>query len=410
MITNQKPKELFALLSIANWITGKACTMESAGIRLQVIMLIILSVFSFKGYSQSDTLKIKHKNYPSISINYQHGNILPTTDFVKGDNLLGKPMQKYQAYTVKMLWQNPGYTNWQRVYHAPYYGVGLTIGDFYNPGEVGYPVSAFGILGIPIKRWNKLELYSEFQFGIASNWKHYDSINNPKNLVVGGSLTVHLNFGINAFYPITEKLDLGAGMNFIHFSNGGFERPNNGFNIYSPSVELKYHLSGRPDTRSVKSPGKLDRSNDLYLMMGYGDYQLSDHELDTNYFAVGGISAIYFTQFSNAFRLGYGTDVNYWWGLNANADGTPGPYAMENLTLGFLIQPEFMIDKLSLIGGIGIYAVHRNYGNFNQTYQRLGVRYEVYKNVSLGVNIRAINFMLAEFLEFNVGYRIRWMK
>jgi len=410
MITNQKPKELFALLSIANWITGKACTMESAGIRLQLIMLIILSVFSFKGYSQSDTLKIKHKNYPSISINYQHGNILPTTDFVKGDNLLGKPMQKYQAYTVKMLWQNPGYTNWQRVYHAPYYGVGLTIGDFYNPGEVGYPVSAFGILGIPIKRWNKLELYSEFQFGIASNWKHYDSINNPKNLVVGGSLTVHLNFGINAFYPITEKLDLGAGMNFIHFSNGGFERPNNGFNIYSPSVELKYHLSGRPDTRSVKSPGKLDRSNDLYLMMGYGDYQLSDHELDTNYFAVGGISAIYFTQFSNAFRLGYGTDVNYWWGLNANADGTPGPYAMENLTLGFLIQPEFMIDKLSLIGGIGIYAVHRNYGNFNQTYQRLGVRYEVYKNVSLGVNIRAINFMLAEFLEFNVGYRIRWMK
>jgi hypothetical protein len=145
-------------------------------------------------------------------------------------------------------------------------------------------------------------------------------------------------------------------------------------------------------------------------MMGYGDYQLSDHELDTNYFAVGGISTIYFTQFTNAFRLGYGTDLNYWWGLNARADGTPGPYAMENLTLGLLVQPEFMIDKLTLVGGIGIYALHRNYGNFNQTYQRLGVRYEVYKNISLGVNIRAINFMLAEFLEFNVGYRIRWMK
>ena len=410
MITNQKPKELFALLSIANWITGKACTMESTGIRLQLIMLIILSVYSFKGYSQSDTLKIKHKNYPSISINYQHGNILPTTDFVKGDNLLGKPMQKYQAYTVKMLWQNPGYTNWQKIYNMPYYGAGLTIGDFYNPREVGYPVSAFGILGIPILRWNKLELYSEFQFGIAGNWKHYDSVSNSKNRVVGGALTVHLNLGINAFFHLTNKLDAGAGISFVHFSNGGFERPNNGFNIYSPSVELKYHLSGRPDAKLSTKPGRLSRSNDLYLMMGYGDYQLSNHELDTNYFAVGGISAIYFTQFTNAFRLGYGTDLNYWWGLNALADGTPGPYAMENITLGLLVQPEFIIDKLSLVGGIGIYAVHRNYGNFNQTYQRLGVRYEVYKNLSLGVNIRAINFMLAEFLEFNVGYRIRWMK
>jgi hypothetical protein len=377
---------------------------------MKTILFVIITILTLKGFSQADTLSLQHKSYSSISANYQYGNILPTTDFVKGDNLLGKPMQKYQAFTMKMLWQNPGYTNWQKIYHVPYYGVGLTIGNFYNPGEVGYPVSAFGILGIPIVRWNKLELYSEFQFGIASNWKHYDSINNPKNLAVGGSLTVHLNLGIFAFYPITKKLDLGAGMSFIHFSNGGFERPNNGVNIYSPSAELKYHLSGRPDTKSVKLPGRLDRSNDLYLMMGYGDYQLSDHELDTNYFAIAGISAIYFTQFSNAFRLGYGTDLNYWWGLNARADGTPGPYAMENLTLGLLVQPEFIIDKLSLVGGIGIYAVHRNYGNFNQSYQRLGVRYEVNKNMSVGVNIRAINFMLAEFLEFNIGFRIRWMK
>jgi len=410
MLTKQKPKKSFTSLFVTSRITATAYISGLAGIRLTVIILIILLFHPSKSFSQADTPAINHKNYPSVSFNYQHGNILPTTDFVKGDNLKGKPMRKYQAYTLKMLWQNPGYTNWQKIYNVPYYGAGVTIGNFYNPREVGYPVSAFGILGIPIIRLNKLELYSEFQFGIAGNWRHYDSLYNPRNCVVGGFFTVHLNLGVNAFYHITEKLDAGAGVSFIHFSNGGFERPNNGFNIYSPSVELKYHLSGRPDPRSVTKPGRLNRSNDLYLMMGYGDYQLSDHELDTNYFAVGGISAIYFTQFSNAFRLGYGTDLNYWWGLNARADGTPGPYAMENFTLGLLFQPEFMIDKLSLIGGIGIYAVHRNYGNFKQTYQRLGVRYEVYKNVSLGVNIRAINFTLAEFLEFNMGYRIKWAK
>jgi len=410
MITEQKMEEPFALMTDVSRELGKAFAKELTIIKIPLIILGILSVLVSKSFSQVDTLYLKHKNYLSISANYQYGNIIPTTDFVKGDNLSGKPIPKYQAYMVKILWQNPGYTNWQKVYHSPYYGAGLTIGNFNNPREVGYPVSAFGILGIPIKRWNKLEVYSEFQFGITSNWKHYDSINNPKNLVVGGSLTVHLNLGIIAFYPITNRLDLGAGMSFIHFSNGGFERPNRGFNIYSPSFELKYHLIDRPNVRTIKTPGRLNRSNDLYFMLGYGDHQLNEHELDTNYYNIGGISAIYFTQFSNAFRLGYGTDINYWWGLNAHPDGTPGPYAMENLTIGLLVQPEFIIDKLTLAGGIGIYSIHRNYGNFRQIYQRLGVRYDVYKNISLGVNIRSINFMLAEFLEFNLGYRIRWMK
>jgi hypothetical protein len=74
-------------------------------------------------------------------------------------------------------------------------------------------------------------------------------------------------------------------------------------------------------------------------MLGYGDHQLIEHELDTNYFAVGGISAIYFNRFSNAVRIGLGTDINYWWGLNALPDGSPGPYSFENITVGLILQP-----------------------------------------------------------------------
>ncbi len=377
---------------------------------MRIFIIILLAVLSLNSFSQTDSIKVKQKNYPSFSANYQYGNIIPTTDFVRGDNLMGKPLKYYQSYTLKLLWQNPGYTDWQKIYRAPYYGIGQSVGDFFNPNEVGYPISTYGILGLPIKRWKKLELYSEFQFGMAYNWTHYDSITNPKNLVIGGGLTVHLNIGVNAFYPITKNLDLGAGISFIHFSNGGFERPNKGFNIYAPSIELKYHLAERPNVRSVNSPGKLERTNDLFFMIGYGDHQLNDHELDSNYFAIGGLSVIYFTQFSNAFRLGYGTDLNYWWGLNAYPNGTIGPRTSENFTVGLLVQPELIIDKLTLVSGFGIYAKHLNYGNFKQTYQRLGVNYEIYKDISVGVNIRALNFMLAEFLEFNIGYRIKWDK
>jgi hypothetical protein len=377
---------------------------------MRFLFLNILIYISFVGYTQTDTTKIPKRQFPAISANYALGNIIPTTDFVRGDNQLGRPLTKYQSASIKMLWQNPGYTDWQKIYHVPYYGVGVAAGDFHNPDEIGNPISVYGILGIPVKRWNRLELYSEFQFGIAANWKHYDSISNPKNMVIGGGMTVHLNIGFNAFYQVTKNIDLGAGISFIHFSNGGFERPNRGFNIYAPSVELKYYLNNRPDVRPVKPAGRLERSNDLYLMAGYGDYQPNDNELSKNYFAAGGLSAIYFTQLSNAFRVGAGADLNYWFGLNARNDGSPGPQNHENFTLGLVVHPEFILNKLSLVSGFGIYAHHLKYGNFKQTYQRLGVRYEFYNNASFGVNIRAINFMLAEFLEFNVGYRFRWKK
>lgn len=377
---------------------------------MRIIFLSLLSIVSLSGFAQEDTTQLKKRHYPAASLKYASGRIIPSTDFVRGDNLTGKPITNFQSYAFRVLWQNPGYQDWQKIYKCPYYGVGISMGNFFNAEEIGYPVSVFGVLGIPIKRWNRLELYSEFQFGLAVNWNKYDSIGNPKNLVIGGGMTVHLDLGINAVFHLTRKLDAGVGMNFIHFSNGGFERPNRGFNIYTPTVELKYHLNDHPDVGKVARPGRLARSNDLYLMLGYGDHQLVTYEMSQYYYAVAGLSAFWAPQLSNAFRLGFGTDLNYWMGLTALPDGSIGPRDFRNLTIGLAIQPEFIVGKLTLVGGIGIYARHLQYGNFEQTYQRLGVRYEFLKNTSFGINVRAINFMLAEFLEFNLGYRFRWMK
>ena len=374
-----------------------------------LIILIILSL-SLAVYSQADTSQPIRKQHMSVAASFQNGKLILTNPFVKGDNLLGHPMKHYQAGTLKILWQNPGYTSWQKVYKEPYYGLGVSISDFFNTVEVGTPVSCFGILGIPAARLNRFFIYTEFQFGITSNWHSYDSLSNPKNLVIGGGLTVHLNIGLNAFYTVSKHVDLGAGVGFIHFSNGGMERPNRGFNIYSPSFELKYHLRERTTTNQIKLPGRLKRSNDLFLMLGYGNHQLVERELDSNYFAIAGLSIIYFDQLSNALRLGFGTDINYWFGLNAHPDGTIGARTAENFTIGLMFQPEMIIDRLTLVGGIGIYARHLHYGSFRQMYQRLGVRYDIFNNWSLGVNVRAVNFMLAEMLEFNFAYKISWMK
>ncbi|NLA25112.1 MAG: acyloxyacyl hydrolase [Bacteroidales bacterium] len=330
--------------------------------------------------------------------------------FVKGDNLQNSPIKHYRSLSFKALWQNPGYADWQKVYKGPYYGFGLSMGDFGNPSEIGYPVSLYGVLGIPIVRQKKLELFTEIQFGIANNWRYYNPITNPKNFAVGGAFTLHLDLGLKMFYSVSPKFDLGFGMSFIHFSNGGLKRPNHGLNIYSPLAELRYRFAPRPDYKNIQKPTKMEKSRDILFMRVGSVHQLAEFEPDSNYFAIFGYSIIVFDQISNAVRLGVGRDMNYWWGMTANTDGTMGARSIENLSVGYIFQPEMIIGKLTLVGGIGIYAKHLLYGDFKQTYQRLGVRFDIYKTFSLGVNVRAINFSQAEFMEFNLGYKLQWFR
>jgi len=372
---------------------------------------IIFIISALQCYSQTDTDPVKSKNYRSISLNYQNGYIVPLSDFIKGDNLLGKPLNSYQSYAFKWIWQNPGYSNWQKVFHVPYYGVGLTIGDFDDPKEIGYPVSLFGIFSIPIKRWKKLELYSEIQYGLSGNWKYYNPVTNPKNLVVSGYFTFHASAGINAFYPVSKKIDLTGGVGFYHFSNGGLKRPNlKGFNIWNPTLGIKYYLDDRPNVSNVKSPDNLKHYNDLFIIVSGGPFQSAKDELDPTYYFMRGLSIIYFTQISNALRLGIGSDLNDWYVLNTLPTNKGGFPIGANWSLGFILQPEIIIDRLSLIFGLGVYASHIDFGCFKQIYQRWGIRYEFYKNLSAGLNLRAFEFKTAEYMEFCLGYRFRWIQ
>ncbi len=362
------------------------------------------------GISKEINTQSDRKQHLIVSSGFGYGNVMPSNLFVRGDNLQNHPVEQYMALSVKTLWQNPGYTDWQKIYKGPYYGFGFSIGDFGNPYEIGYPASSYAILGLPLVRIKKLELFTEFQYGLTYNWRHYDSENNPKNIAIGGILTVHLDLALKMFYDLSPNLDLGAGVSFTHFSNGGIKRPNHGFNIYSPLAEVRYRFVPRHDYKNIEKTGRLKRSNDLLVMRAGSIYQLAEFEPDTNYFAVYGWSFIYLHQISNAVRVGIGRDMNYWWGMTVNSDGTMGARTIKNLSVGYILQPELIIDRLTLVGGIGLYVKHLHFGNFNQLYQRLGIRFDLYKTLSLGVNVRAINFNRAEFMEFNLGYRVQWFK
>ncbi len=392
--------------------------------------LFFLFVFSFLAdatYANQTIRKDSITRHFSVSALYTNGNVTPLNSFVQGDNLLGKPIRHHQSFGIKMLWQSPGNKNWQKIYQIPYYGLGISGSDFHNPRELGNPISIYGILGIPVLRMNRLEVYSEIQWGLAGLWKHYDPVSNPKNNSIGGMFTFHFGLGLNVFYPLSKKIDLGAGLAFIHFSNGALVRPNRGIDIIGPTVEVKYRFGERPYTHkpSITIPA-LPRYNDLFFMLGFGRFQLPEQEYSSIFHNQYGLGIVYFIQLSNAIRLGFGTDLNISTGNIPVNEASLSHRFSDRLSLGLMIQPELIFDRLTLSGAMGIYALHGRFGSFKKFYQRMGIRYDLYRNISVGLNIRAIcpdtmylepgpgetygrfDLFDGDFFEFSLGYKLRW--
>jgi hypothetical protein len=239
---------------------------------------------------------------------------------------------------------------------------------------------------------------------MAMGWNKYDKNGNPKNIAIGSGFTVHAGADFRLSYTLNNWLKLGVGVGFVHFSNGRFERPNSGLNIRTPSVQLKYL-----PLKSLRRPGivaepKKHRENDISIVLNYGNHQRTENIDDTEYFAIGGLSVLAGRRFGYAFRARAGLDVNYWWSLSVQPDGSHAKPGWRNLTYGWVVQPEMPIGNFTLFGGLGIYGRHPEYGYYKKLYQRLGARYNFSTAISLAVNVRSVDFYNAEFMEFQLGY------
>jgi hypothetical protein len=62
---------------------------------MRMIFLSLLTLVSLSGFAQEDTIQVNKRQYPAVSANFASGKILPTTDFVRGDNLNGAPITRY---------------------------------------------------------------------------------------------------------------------------------------------------------------------------------------------------------------------------------------------------------------------------------------------------------------------------
>jgi hypothetical protein len=68
---------------------------------------------------------------------------------------------------------------------------------------------------------------------------------------------------------------------------------------------------------------------------------------------------------------------------------------------------ELIINRLTLLIQPGFYVYRAKYeGRTPTAYQRVGIKYDVYKDISIGINLRAYDYNVSDYIEWTLAYRL----
>ncbi|UTW64973.1 acyloxyacyl hydrolase [bacterium SCSIO 12643] len=383
-------------------------------------MSVWIIVLGLNSLCAQETIAPEVKKLPFIRLNYQSGGVLPTNNFLKGDNATGQPINAYQAGALEYGLQTNGEKEWHHIWGMPSVGVGLYTVDFFNDEELGHPAALYGFFNNTLMKWKKFELHFEGAAGMTFNWKPYDPEINPFNVAIGSYNTVYLDFGFRGQWKLGKKWQLDLAYTFTHFSNGATTLPNMGINMTGPKVGLAYHIHGNdpvfyPLERKEFEP-KNEFFGDVKLSTKQVKFDTSITQLSTEYLGINynvfGLSLGYLRHFHSKWKYGGGIDVAYDESTTAQLDVVNGIYDPQETesqwhwNMSVFATGQMVVGKTSFFADLGYYLFRKEIpGQTPDLYQRFGVRWNVYKGVQLGAALRAYNFGIADYIEWSIGYK-----
>lgn len=391
---------------------------------MKVLHVLAFVLFSSAAYSQENTLKNEEHedwNYFSLQGSYKKGHVFGTNAFLRGDNQIGQKIDVFQAVSLKLSHQTTGSKQWQQIFKYPDWGVGLYAGDFYNPEEIGVPISLYSFFNAPFIRKDKFSFNYQLAFGISFNWQSFNPQTNKFNIAIGAGESFFIDAGLNVQYGLSNKLDLLTGFNLTHFSNGALKKPNFGINTISPQISLKYNFNGHPTFHLTDIPKYEDHSE--WLVSAFvGEQNVIFDSVDINiqekyegvFFPEIGLSTVYNRQVNYKSKIGIGMSVSYNGALNAQVavnknelDPVDEPFE-EKLQVSIFPSYELVVHKMSLVLRPAFYIYRKKVQNPTpQFYQKIGLKYHFSTDMFAGVILRNYAFHVSSFIEWTVGYRLK---
>ena len=119
----------------------------------------------------ADSSKFTHH----VRVNVRPSYLLPTHRFFRGENELGKRLDKSGSAHLQYSFSFPSGSHFGKLYPTAYQGFGVAFNTFFDHKEIGDPAAVYVFQGARLAQISqKLSLDYEWNFGVSFGWHPYD--------------------------------------------------------------------------------------------------------------------------------------------------------------------------------------------------------------------------------------------
>ena len=316
----------------------------------------------------------------------------------------------FPALEISLARMTDGRSRWEYMYNYPIAGIAYWYSPLGTAEQLGDAHAIYPYINFPLTRNGNTRLYFRGGVGLGYLTKHFDRLENYKNIAIGSSINAAVSMAFQVRTRIMNRLFLSGSISLNHFSNGSMKTPNYGINILAVNAGAIYMISKEnPYTKSKLMPElypyEFDGRKFFQIQIGAGvGYKNMAAELGGKY----GVFAMYtniLKQVSFKSRLGVGFDVSYDGTdvvLIEQGTGKELESIIPAVKTGGTFAWELMISKVSLVFNLGGYFSGK-YKREGGIYEKLAIWYYFNSNVYSSLTLKA-HYARADYITFGIGY------
>ncbi len=133
---------------------------------------------------------------------------------------------------------------WEKLYHYPRTGAGLSFWNLGNNKVLGKAYSLYSFINIPIfRRPGRFSFNYQISLGGAYITRSFDKADNHLNRAMGSPVNIYVRLSIDGKIHFSPQTELVIEAGTTHFSNGKTRSPNYGINAGSFALGINYRIN-----------------------------------------------------------------------------------------------------------------------------------------------------------------------
>lgn len=369
---------------------------------LRKYIVIFISVCFFVNKVSGQNTHWSQRMY--VEANYHYGYLMPHSDFI---SYFVK--EHIQGLQLNVGFIATGDKSWHHSYNFPRIGLGFHSSNLSNRDVYGQMNALFAYADRYYFNWNsRFNFGNRIAFGAAYINKKFDLHDNRTNLAIGSKLNAYINYSIETLIRINPYLDYKLGGGITHVSNGNISQPNKGLNFFTAFTGLTYTFH-QPEyiLTPTQNDDEGNYKHQFSLITSFGRKQISRKYNES--FTVVGLSGEYSHLIARNSWGGAALSIYHDPSIKREielSDSSKVKFS-DKIQLTFNLVYELKMGRISYVFQPGFYLKNAYTAN-GSVINKLALRYQLNKNLTAGVTIKAHWFAIADLFEWSFAYR--WKK